>query len=362
MIATVVQAFRHSTRVARALIVTGGIVLTLILMTLLSVGIGAVVIPPHQVIAILFDSLNISMPWEFELREQMILLNIRLPRVLLTIFVGAALSISGAALQGLFRNPLADPGLIGISSGAALFAAIAILAGSSITSVIGLWAENILLPVAAFIGGIIATGVVYRVSTSRGHTNVAVMLLAGVAINALANAGIGYLIFLADDEQLRDITFWMLGSMNGAMWSTVITAAPFMVIAIFVLPTVSRGLNALLLGEMEARHLGISVEKLKRRIVILTAAAVGAAVSISGVIGFVGLVVPHLLRLMIGPDNRFLLPGSAILGAVLLLGADLVARNIVTPAELPIGVVTATLGAPFFLWLLLKNKTLSNYL
>ena len=362
MFGLIAQQIYQSQRVNRALLVTGGILALLLAMTLLAVGIGAVFIGPGRVLAILFDQIHISLPWAYEAREQMILLNIRLPRVLLTILVGAALSISGAALQGLFRNPLADPGLIGISSGAALFASVAILASGAIAAQFGPLVGEMLLPVAAFLGGIAVTMVVYHVSTQRGQTNVAVMLLAGVAINALANAGIGYVIFMANDEELRDITFWMLGSMNGAMWQTVLTAAPFMLIAILMLPALSRGLNALLMGEAEACHLGINVEGLKKRIILFTAAAVGAAVSISGVIGFVGLVVPHLLRLMIGPDNRFLLPGSALLGAALLLGADLVSRNIVAPAELPIGIVTATLGAPFFLWLLLRNKTLSNYL
>src|SRR5699024_1807181 len=211
-------------------------------------------------------------------------------------------------------------------------------------------------------GGILATVIVYQLSTSRGKTNVATMLLAGIAINALTGAGIGYLVFMANDEQLRDITFWSLGSLGGAVWTSVLITAPFMLAAIFFLPRLSKGLNAMLLGEAEARHLGVQTERLKKWIILLVALAVGTSVSAAGIIGFVGLVVPHLLRLIIGPDHRLLLPGAALLGACLLLASDLAARTLVAPTELPIGIITATLGAPFFLWLLLRNKNLTHYL
>ncbi|HLR76913.1 MAG TPA: iron ABC transporter permease, partial [Balneolaceae bacterium] len=168
--------------------------------------------------------------------------------------------------------------------------------------------------------------------------------------------------FTANDEQLRDIAFWSLGSLGGAVWTSVLLVAPFILLAILLLPRLSKGLNAMLLGEDEATHLGVNTEKIKRQIIILVALAVGTSVSVAGIIGFVGLVVPHLLRLMIGPDHRMLLPGSAVLGACLLLASDLVARTVVSPAELPIGIITATIGAPFFLWLLVKNRKLSHYL
>lgn len=349
-------------RLRRSVWTITGTGLLLVGMIFLAVGIGAVFITPAQVFAILSDTVNISLPWSYGPREEAILLNIRLPRICLTILVGAALSVSGAAMQGLFRNPLADPGLIGISSGAALMAAAVILIGSSAIVTFQSWLPYFLLPAAAFLGGLLATFVVYRLSSSDGRTNVATMLLAGIAINAFCAAGIGYIIFLANDDQLRDITFWTLGSLSGTTWQTVLSSAPFMLLAILLLPRAAKGLNALLMGESEARHLGIEIESLKKRIVILSALAVGAAVSVSGIIGFVGLVVPHLLRLFIGPDHRFLLPGSALLGALLLLAADLAARTVVAPAELPIGIVTSTIGAPFFLWLLVKNKNLTHYL
>jgi len=352
----------HRPRLKRSVWILAGTGLALIGMIFLAIGIGAVFISPGQVFAILFDPLNISLPWSFGPQEKAILLNIRLPRVCLTVLVGAALSISGATMQGLFRNPLADPGLIGISSGAAIMVALVILIGGTLPFISQTWLQYFLLPAAAFAGGMLATFIVYHLSSSRGRTNVATMLLAGIAINALCGAGIGYIIFMANDDQLRDITFWTLGSLSGSTWQTVFTSAPFMLLAIFLLPRIAPGLNALLMGEAEAQHLGISVEFLKKYIIILSALAVGSAVSVSGIIGFVGLVVPHLLRLLMGPDHRFLLPGSALLGAVLLLAADLVARTIVAPAELPIGIVTSTIGAPFFLWLLLKNKNLTHYL
>ncbi|MDR9365986.1 MAG: iron chelate uptake ABC transporter family permease subunit [Balneolaceae bacterium] len=342
--------------------VLSGLSLLLIWMIVISVGIGAVSISPIQVLAIVLDQVGISTNGSYEAVQQAILINIRLPRVFLAVMVGAALAISGAAMQGLFRNPLADPGLIGVSSGAALTTAIAIVILSTITSPLIDFLGSALLPIAAFVGGISATVVVYRLSTTNGKTNVATMLLAGIAINAMAGAILGFMIFLSNDDQLRDLTFWTLGSLGGAMWSSVWVVLPFILAAIIFLPRLSRGLNAILLGESEARHLGVKVERLKKMIVVFVGLAVGAAVSVSGMIGFIGLVVPHILRLWIGPDHRFLIPGSAILGGLLLLSSDLLARTIVSPAELPIGVITASIGAPFFLWLLLRNKEFGGYL
>jgi iron complex transport system permease protein len=214
------------------------------------------------------------------------------------------------------------------------------------------------LPVAAFGGALIATLVLYRIATREGRTSIAMFLLGGLAIAALANAGLGLLVFLADDRQLRDINFWMLGSLSGATWAKVGAIAPFLAGAVLALPFVSRGLDLLVLGETEAFHAGIEVERLKRVCVVLVAAAIGAAVSVAGVIGFVGIVVPHLLRLLIGPSHYLLLPAAVLLGAVLLVVADTFARTIAAPAELPIGIVTAVIGAPFFLYLLLRQRSL----
>ncbi|BBP85504.1 MULTISPECIES: FecCD family ABC transporter permease [unclassified Pseudomonas] len=288
-------------------------------------------------------------------QAELILGQIRLPRTLLGLAVGAVLALSGVAMQGLFRNPLADPGLVGVSSGAALGAAVAIVGGAAI----GGLSENIapyLLSACAFAGGLGVTALVYRLGRRDGQTSVVTMLLAGIALNALAFACIGLFTYLADDATLRTLTFWNLGSLNGASYARLwplllITGA----VALW-LPRRARALNALLLGESEARHLGFEVEKLKRELVLCTALGVGAAVAAAGLIGFIGLVVPHLVRLVAGPDHRVLLPASALAGASLLLFADLAARLVLAPAEMPIGIVTALIGAPFFLYLLLRGR------
>jgi iron complex transport system permease protein len=340
----------------RVRLVLGGLVALLGVATGASLAIGAVTIAPGQVLAILGEQVGLTLPWAYETRQELVLTGIRLPRVLLAIGVGGGLAVSGAVMQGLFRNPLADPSLIGVSSGAALAAVVAIVLGST---VLGAWTDTLgafLLPAAAFAGGVIATLVVYRLATREGRTSVATMLLAGIAINALAGAGTGLMIFIADDDQLRDLTFWTLGSLGGATWERLAVVGPCLLGGMLVAPLLARPLNALLLGEGEALHLGINTERVKKLVIVLAALVVGAAVAVSGIIGFIGLVVPHLLRLAVGPDHRVLVPGSALLGGALLLGADLLARIIVAPAELPIGIVTALLGAPFFLWLLLRDR------
>lgn len=287
---------------------------------------------------------------------RIILLDIRLPRALMAAAVGALLAIGGAMLQGLFRNPLADPGVIGVSSGAALGAVVAIILGDGpLAPVLGpLGAYG--LPLFAFFGALAATVVLYRFATRGGTTSVATMLLAGIALAAMVGAVTGFLIFRSDDRQLRDLTFWSLGSLGGATWPKVVSILPFLAALTASVPFVARGLDAIVLGEAEARHLGISVQMLKRAGILLVAAATGAAVAVSGVIGFVGIVIPHLLRLGIGPDHRYLLAGAGLGGAVLLLFADMVSRTVVAPAELPIGIVTAALGGPFFLWILLRRR------
>lgn len=353
----------HYKRYRLSFIVLGGLVIGLFIFMVLSIGIGPVSIHPFSVIKILMSKLWLPLGEDELVQSTAIIYGIRLPRLILAVLIGAALAVSGASLQGLFRNPLADPGLIGVSSGAALAAAsVIIVIGPALANKISPFLQSALLPVAAFSGGLLATWVVYRISAQQGRTSVSTMLLAGVAINAIAAAGIGYLVFTADDNQIRNLTFWTLGSLGGSVWTAVYVASPFLLLSIIGLPLFSKKMNAMLLGEQEARHLGVNTERIKKIIIVLAALGVGAAVSVSGVIGFIGLVVPHLLRLVIGPDHRFLMPGSVLLGALMLLGSDLIARMIVIPAELPIGVVTSTIGAPFFLWLLMRNRSLSNYL
>lgn len=324
---------------------------------LLAVGVGAVSITPGQVVGILLDEAGIASDIEFAERQRAVLMVIRLPRVVMGVLIGAALAVSGAAIQGLFRNPLADPGLIGISSGAALAAALMIVLGNSLLSEVVALFGSLALPLAAFAGGLLTTVLIYRLATSGGRTQVATMLLAGIAINALAGAGIGLMTFIASDDQLRDITFWSLGSLGRASWANIAAMLPLVLVALLALPLLARSLNALLLGEAEAGHLGVDVQRVKALVVLMAALAVGAGVAVAGIIGFVGLVVPHLLRLFAGPDHRVVLPGSALLGAALLVGTDLLARTIAVPAEVPIGIMTALVGGPFFLWLLLRDRT-----
>ncbi|MBL4740948.1 MAG: iron ABC transporter permease [Sneathiella sp.] len=309
---------------------------------LFSLSIGAISIPVESLVFGRLDQL-----------QQSVLLNIRLPRALLAMLVGAALGISGAAMQGLFRNPLADPGLIGISSGAALAVAISIVLIGPATGFLGLYG----LGLAAFVGGTITSLVILRLSKISGLFSVTHMLLAGIAINALTFAGTGVLTYLSDDQQLRAFTFWTMGSLGGALWTQVFVCASITVPAIWIFVLKSRQLNILLLGEENATYLGIDTARLKRTIIMTTALTVGAAVALSGLIGFVGLVVPHLIRLLFGANHQLLIPLSAILGAALLLLADTFARTIVSPAELPVGILTSLIGGPFFLWLLIKQTS-----
>lgn len=278
--------------------------------------------------------------------------DIRLPRTLGAWLAGALLGLAGAVAQGLFRNPLADPGLIGVSSGAALAAGVAIVLGAQfwpgLPRGIGSWP----LILAAFAGGLTVTMLIYLLAQTSGGTHVALMLLAGVAVNALAGAGIGYLSYVATDEQLRSLQFWLLGSLGGARWGTVLPVLLFSALTVLLGLALARTLNALALGEAQAVLLGVPIEAHKRWCILGTALAVGAVTAATGMVGFIGLVAPHMVRLTFGPDHRLVVPGSALLGAVLVLIADSLARTVAAPAELPLGVLTATLGAPFFLFLL----------
>ncbi len=309
-----------------------------------------------SMLAVASDLLGLGGENALSVRDSIIVVDVRLPRAVLGILIGAALAVSGAVMQGLFRNPLADPGLVGVSAGASLGAiSVIVLGATSLAPIVG-FLGIYTLPAAAFIGGLVSTLVLYGVATRRGQTSVATMLLAGIALGAMANAFSGLLVYLADDRQLRDLTFWGLGSLAGATWAKIAAAGPIIVIGLATAPFIARGLNGLALGEATAGHLGIPVQRVKSVAIVAVAATVGASVAVSGGIGFVGIVVPHLLRLLIGPDNRYLLPASALLGGCLLLLADSVARTIVAPAELPIGIVTAAVGAPFFLWILLRRR------
>ena len=321
----------------------------------LSLALGPVSLPLGDTLLAALRLLGLPIDGEGLQQAELILGQIRLPRSLLGLCVGIVLALSGVAMQGLFRNPLADPGLVGVAGGAALGAAIAIVGGSMIGGLPPAIAPY-LLSLCAFTGGLIVTAVVYRFGRRDGQTNVATMLLAGVALTAMSGAGVGLFTYLADDATLRSLTFWNLGSLNGATYPRL---WPLLLITLGIaiwLPRRASALNALLLGESEARHLGFNVERIKLELVLCTALGVGAAVAAAGLIGFIGLVVPHLMRLLVGPDHRVLLPASLLAGASLLLLADLVARLVLAPAELPIGIVTALIGAPFFLYLLVRGR------
>ncbi|MEM1135710.1 MAG: iron ABC transporter permease [Bacteroidota bacterium] len=321
-----------------------------------SLAIGAVPISPLEVLQVFSKEIGISTGINTNETQQIVLLNIRLPRLLFTIFIGAALGISGATLQGLFRNPLVEPGIIGVSSGAALGAIVVIVFIARITPISVELFKAWLLPMSAFLGAVTATFITLKIGKYEGKTKVTYVILAGVAVSALANAAIGLSIFYADDQQLRTFTFWTLGDLSVATWDKIYILFPLICSSIIGLIGLARPLNALALGEAEAFHSGVSVEKVKLVAVLLSALVVGTSVAFAGVIGFIGLVVPHIIRISLSPDHLLVLPASAIGGACLLLLADIIARTVVTPAELPIGVVTAMIGTPFFIYLLIRSK------
>jgi len=335
-----------------------GLAATLSLATVVAIGYGAFRIEPAAVLRILAQLVGID-AGTVDPQQAMVLQAVRLPRVVLAIVCGAGLGMAGALMQGLFRNPLADPTLIGVASGGALAAAFVIVLGATVlpglVRVLGPWT----LPVAAFIGALAVTFAIYRIGDAGGALSLPLVLLAGIAMNALAMAGVGLLSYLANDEQLRNITFWSFGSLGGATWTLLASVAPLALVAMALGATLARPLNALSLGEAQAGYVGVDVARVKRRAIVATALAVGALVAATGVIGFIGLVAPHAIRLASGPDHRVVLPGAALLGALLLVLADMLARTIVAPAELPIGILTAGLGAPFFLALLLRRRALT---
>jgi len=288
--------------------------------------------------------------------ERFVLMDLRLPRIVMAILIGSALSVSGTCLQGMFRNPLASPDLLGITAGASLFAAITIVLGSYIKPYIPEALHYSLLSIMAFAGALITMVMVYRISTRNGRTNVVMMLLSGVAITAIGFAVMGLLIYFAKDEELRDLTFWNLGSLAGATWTKCAILAVVIAVAYSMLINKGKALNAMMLGEHDAQHLGIPVERIKKQIVILTALMVGTTVAFAGTITFLGLIVPYILRLIFKSNYHFILPLAAVWGSVLLLTADTISRTIAPPSEIPIGVLTAFMGAPIFMIILIKNR------
>ncbi len=293
---------------------------------------------------------------EVSASEKFVIWDVRLARILMAILIGSILAVSGTAMQGMFKNPLATPDLIGITAGATLMAALTIVLGSFFRDYVPEIIQHSLLSIAAFIGALLTTLLVYKISTTQGKTNVVIMLLSGVALSALGFAVVGFLIYLSKDEQLRDLTFWNLGSLGGATWEKNGILLIVMLISYSVLIHKGKALNAMMLGEKDAEHLGIPVERIKKQIVVLVALMVGACVAFSGTIGFVGLIVPYILRLIFKSNYQIILPLSAVMGSILLLVADTVSRTIVAPSEIPIGVLTAFMGAPVFIAILIRFK------
>ncbi|WP_435948021.1 FecCD family ABC transporter permease [Dryocola sp. BD586] len=278
-------------------------------------------------------------------------LNIRLPRVLLAALVGGALALSGCVMQGLFRNPLADPGLLGISSGAALAVGLSVVLPLALPAVLALYAPML----AAFLGSLTVTLAIFFLSR-QGSPGLSRLLLVGIAINALCGAAVGVLSWISNDAQLRQLSLWGMGSLGQAQWSTLLATASFVLPASLGIAFLASRLNLLQLGDEEAHYLGVDVKRTQQRLLILSALLVAAAVAVSGVIGFVGLVIPHLVRMWLGADHRWLIPGSALAGAMLLLIADTLARTLVAPAEMPVGLLTSLLGGPWFLALIFRQR------
>jgi iron complex transport system permease protein len=321
----------------------------------LALAVGPVDIDLARIVGALLQPLGLDAGAAPAPQESATVLQIRLPRAVLALLIGAALGQAGAAMQGIFRNPLAEPGLVGTSSGAAL-AAVAVIVVAEPAGLFDALPARYLLPLATFGGGALATWLVLRLAVVDGVTRVGTLLLAGLALNAIAGAGIGFFSHIASDSALRSVTFWMFGSLGKAGWEEIAVAAPLLLVPLLLIPRDARALDALLLGEAEAGHLGVDVERLKRRLTLMVVLAAGTAVALAGIIAFVGLIVPHLVRLWCGPDHRRLLPLSALLGGLLLALADTLARVALAPTELPIGILTALVGGPFFLALLLRNR------
>jgi len=332
------------------------LLLTILLIgsVLLAIRVGAVSIGFGDMRAYLWDVFGLAhKPIDTVTRG--VFLQIRVPRILLCAVVGASLSVSGALMQALFRNPIVEPGLVGTSSGAALGAALVFVFGSQFHSLNNTTIATVMLPVCAFAGGLCTTLIAYNLASVRGKITVATMILIGVAVNALASGGTGFLSYIARDPQARSITFWSLGTFTGADWTSFFIVFGSAIVSILWALFYAKGLNALLLGESEAQALGVNTDRLKRRVIIVNTLMVAVATSMVGVIGFVGLVVPHVLRMVKSADNRYLIIGCSLLGASMMILADVVARTIIAPAELPIGILTALVGAPVFITMLIRQ-------
>lgn len=331
-------------------LLVAGLLVALVVLAVVAAASGQLAIPPAEVASGFLRGLGLDVgPVESHPRADATLWSVRFPRVAMAIVVGAALSVAGALMQGAFGNPLAEPSVVGVSAGAAVGAASAIVFG---LTAFGAWTSVL----CAFVAGIITTAAVYLFSRSNGRTEVVTLVLTGIAVNAVAGAALAFLMFLGDTQAREEIVFWQLGSLNGSRWDHVFVVAPLALLGVLLAARLARPLDLLSLGERPARHLGVNVERLRIFSIVLVGLLTAAAVSFCGIVSFVGLVVPHLIRMVAGPGHRLLLPASALGGAVCLLAADMVARTAVNYAELPLGMVTAAVGGPFFFWLLHRTR------
>lgn len=355
----------------RATLLLGGLAVALVLVTLVAAGRGQLTIAPGEVAGSVMHRLDAGLEWLLaraglhvdlpldvgplpaHAQGENTLWLVRFPRVVLAMVVGAALATAGALMQGTFGNPLAEPAIVGVSPGAAVGASLVFVTGAN---ALGEWT----VPVAAFTTGLVATLLIYALSRAGGRTEVVTLILTGVAVTAVAFAIVAFATFVASPEAREQIVFWQLGSLNGARWQAVGVVAPMMAAGLAIAAVLARPLDLLSLGDRAARHLGVHVERVRIAAIAAVALLVGSGVAFAGVIGFVGLVVPHLVRMVVGPGHRVLIPASALGGAVLLVTADLVARTAIPYADLPIGMLTALVGGPFFFWLLRRTRRRSG--
>ncbi|MCM8853400.1 MULTISPECIES: iron ABC transporter permease [Cutibacterium] len=337
-------------RVPLRVVIPIGVAL-LVVMMIVSVGTGPVGLGVGAIMrVIVHEVLGVGQP-QPQL-ETTVVMTLRLPRVLFGVLVGAALAVSGASLQSLLRNPLAGPGIIGVSGGASMGAVAAIVLLLSLSGIAVAW----VVPAAAFLGGLLVTSVIYALARPRAGSGTARLLLVGIAIGSAAAAVTGFLTYAADDDELQTVVFWQMGSLGHLDWIKLAVAAPVIIGCCIVLTLLARHLDLLSLGDRQARHLGLDVARTRKIVIAMTALLTGTSVAFTGTIGFIGLVVPHLARLLCGPPHRRVLPVSAVLGALLIVFADTLSRTIAPPDEVPIGLFTAALGAPFFLIVVLRTK------
>ncbi|MGF6888111.1 iron complex transport system permease protein [Nocardia sp. GAS34] len=341
-------------RRSRVAVVFAVSIVLLVALALISAAVGQVPTTPLEVAGTVLHRIGLDWgPLPRHPAGQITLLQVRFPRVVLAILVGAALATAGALLQGVFANPLAEPGVIGVSAGAAVGAGVVIVAGGAFVAA---WS----VAAGAFVAGLGTTLLVYLLSRSGGRTETVTLVLTGVAVNAFAGGLMSFLLFTASDAARDQIVFWQLGSLNGATWQSVAVVAPLTTAGVLAAVVMAPRLDLLALGESAARHLGVDVERLRRNVILVVAILATAGVAFTGIILFVGLIVPHVVRMLVGPAHRVLIPLSAILGAVILLAADIGARDLVTNADLPLGMLTSLVGGPFFFWLLRRTRARSG--